>query len=645
MRMPTHARFPQVLASVLAWSFSGAAMAAEHADLIVTHARIYTADRAHRIVAAVASRNGKFIYVGAAAGVEALRGPGTRTIDAGGGLILPGLVDSHIHPLGIVELDGCDLKNRSVTLAELSAFAADCLRRLRIPAGDWLTVEEWNFSAGNTPDAQLTTLRAAIDRASMTHPIQLRGNDGHHGAFNSAALARAVDTSGKTVGYSNQTLAAGFERYRGLIGVDDHGAPNGTVDEEAREPLGLPASRRLAQLMEAPERVVDALTSRGILLVQDAAARADSYALYEALAARGKLTLRVNTAQYFPPNDFRTPRGTLDVSLAVRAAMERRRRYAGNAKIRADAVKIFVDGVLEGDPKANPPSLPNAARTRAYLQPRFARDSQGALRVTGYVDPAPGQRVPSRGLLILPRPELFAWASGFHEAGFTLHFHAIGDDAVRAAIDAVEFARNRDGVATQPDTIAHAQLVDPRDAVRLGRDHLFVAYTFAWMNTDPDYDMTVIPFIDRVSGGGNALHKPNFYYERNAYAARTIKNAGATLIAGSDAPVDTRDPRPFVNMERALTRRAHGLPPLNPGEALDLADVLDAYTIDGARALGRADETGSIEVGKSADFILLDQDIVRLAQTGAADRIGQTAVLNTWFQGQLVYSAANRAPR
>lgn len=131
-------------------------------------------------------------------------------------------------------------------------------------------------------------------------------------------------------------------------------------------------------------------------------------------------------------------------------------------------------------------------------------------------------------------------------------------------------------------------------------------------------------------------------YERNVYPARSVKAAGATQIAGSDAPVDTRDPRPFVNMQMAVTRRFPGLPALNSSEAISIAEVLDACTINGTRALGRADETGSLEAGKSADFILLDQDILALAASGDADRIGKTRVLGTWHKGHRVYNGEAR---
>jgi predicted amidohydrolase YtcJ len=651
------------------------AFAGPVADLIVDNARIYTADGTRDVAEAMAVKDGKILYVGTSSVVDALRGPATELFDAHGRLILPGLVDSHIHPLGLVELEGCDLKNRSVTLSELAAFVHECIDRLHVRDGEWLTVEEWNFSAGNQPDADTPTLRAALDRASTVHPIQLRGNDGHHGAFNSKALSKAVDANGRVVGYSKATLETVFPHYHALVGIDSEGEPNGTVDDEARGPLRLPASGRLSALMSAPERVVQALTSRGILTVQDAAARPENFTLYETLQANRQLSIRVNAAQYLSPDDFRDATEKLDIDRAVAVARARRERYAQNPLLRANAVKIFVDTVLEGDPNANPPTLPHAAKLTPYLQPVFSRTPAGELAVSGYIDPAgkacravraiaarfrddhqiaaflrahgysPSRCLPSRGVLTMPRNDLFAWASAFHQAGFTLHFHAIGDRAVRTAIDAIETARRLDGVSTQPDTIAHAQLVNPSDVTRLGRNHLYVAYTFAWINTDREYDLTVVPFIDRVMGsGGRALHDPTFYYERNAYATRSVKAAGATLIAGSDAPVDTRDPRPFINMEMALMRSLPGEPALNAAEALRIDEVIDAYTINGARALGRAAETGSIEVGKSADFILLDTDIVRLADSGKAVDIGKTKVLRSWFQGRPVYTASGDSP-
>ncbi len=641
---------------------------ADTADLVITHARIATVDARHHMAEALAARDGKLLYVGDAAGVEAFAGPDTQRIEAGGRLVLPGLIDSHIHPLGIVQFDTCDLKSQAMSLGALSDFVRACVEKFKPAPGEWLSVDQWNYAGNNQPDAELPTVRAALDRASTTTPIQLRGNDGHHGGFNGAALARATNKQGHQVGLNKATLASDFAHFKPLIGVDAAGEPNGAVDEEARAILGLPKSTRLKNLMSAPHRVFEALHQSGITAMQDASASDDNFTLYDMLLASGQFDLRVNAAQYFAPQDFRGADGKLDTQKAVDIAKARRTKYAGNPLFKAEAVKIFADGVLEGDPNANPPTLPHGAQIRPYLLPRFKRDAQGVLQVAGYLDQngpackgvrkfpqafksqtaidvfrkvngyAPFACTPSRGVLTLPRPELFDWAAGFHQAGFTLHVHAIGDDALRATLDAIERARKLDGVSSQADTIAHAQLIHPDDVVRIGRDRINVAFTYAWAYTDHDYDLSVIPFIDKVTGTGAAgLHDPSFYYERNAYPTRSVKAAGGILIAGSDAPVDTRDPRPFINMQMAVTRRFAGQPALNPSESLSIQDVLDAYTINGARSLGRADEIGSLEVGKSADFILLDQDILALAAAGEADRIGKTRVLGTWFKGKRVY--------
>jgi len=122
-------------------------------------------------------------------------------------MVLPGLVDAHVHPLDIVDLDVCDLDNRVLTLAELSAFVAGCVTRYAPPPGSRLVVHQWNYTAGNQPDARHPTLRAALDAASTSVQVQLLGNDGHHGAFNSLALSQAKNARGGTIGLSKATLA------------------------------------------------------------------------------------------------------------------------------------------------------------------------------------------------------------------------------------------------------------------------------------------------------------------------------------------------------------------------------------------------------------------------------------------------------
>jgi len=325
---------------------------------------------------------------------------------------------------------------------------------------------------------------------------------------------------------------------------------------------------------------------------------------------------------------------------------------------------------LEGNPLAVPATAPNAAALKPFLQPIFAVDANGHATVTGYVDTAsascadvrahptkyaaavandefmkahghqPAQCAITDGELQHSHEVILEYVKRMHLAGFNVHIHAISDRSVRNAVDAIEAARQADGISTTRDGLAHLQLVNPADAARIGRDHLYLAFTYAWMNTDPDYDLTVIPFLQKVIGNSyQALHVPNSYYESNSYPVKALKAAGGVLVAGSDAPVETRDPRPFVNMSRAITRRIPGTPPLSPQQSISIRDVIDAYTRNGARMLNIQTEAGSLEVGKSADFILLDRDILALADGGHPETIADTRVLGTWFRGREVYVA------
>jgi len=645
------------------------------ADFVITDAKIYTAGPGRPMAEALAVTAGRIVFVGSDADAHRWVGPNTKVEPQGGRLILPGLFDSHIHPSGIVDLDVCDLKSAAKSLQEITAFVQGCIKRYGIPAGEWVSVRQWNFSNGNEPDAAHPSFRAALDLASTTSPIQLLGNDGHHGAFNSAALARATSADGKTVGYSKATLAADLKEYRKLVGVDAGGEPNGTVNEHARGRMGTPSMLMVdfPELMKDPARVTARLNSVGITGIMDAVVPPETLRLYDTLEKTGKLTVRATLAQFYDPDVITTPAGQPDWDKMLSTATAIRAKYASDPLIRADIVKLFADGVLEGNPYAVPPTLPEVAAIKPYLQPIFAKGEHGHLSVVGYVDTAsslcagvrahpeaydsapaaaefikehgyhPGQCQISSGQMQHERAIILEFVKRFHLAGFGVHIHAIGDEPIRTAVDAIEAARAADGISSTHDALAHVQLVNPDDRLRIGRDHLYLAFTYSWAFTDPEYDLSVVPFFDKVRGGdAAALHPADGYYERNAYPVRALKDAGAILVAGSDAPVDTRDPRPFVNMAMAVTRRLPGRPALNASQSVPIRDVIDAYTINGAQYLKRDQEAGSIEVGKSADFIVLDRDILNLADTGAADQISKTRVLKTYFMGIAVYQPAFR---
>lgn len=127
---------------------------------------------------------------------------------------------------------------------------------------------------------------------------------------------------------------------------------------------------------------------------------------------------------------------------------------------------------------------------------------------------------------------------------------------------------------------------------------------------------------------------------QRAYAVKTALDAGIIPVFGSDAPVDSRDPRPFLNMEQALTRADNGRV-LNAAERIDIHEAIASYTRNSAAMMASADELGSLEVGKLADLIVIDRDIVALAESGMADQIGDTRVLTTIFDGNVVFDAKN----
>jgi hypothetical protein len=548
-------------------------------------------------------------------------------------------------------------------------------------SSQWLAVSDWEYGGGNEADSAHPTLRAALDAASTTNPVVMTGWDGHHGAYNSAALALAKNAKGEIVGYSKKTLETDFAQYKAYVGVDSSGEPTGDITDQGKLPIDTSAISKaeFEQLMKVPERLAERLNSAGITAVQDAVVGRSvlgpaSFTVYDELIERGQLTFRLNMAQYFLPEKFRDSSGHIDYDKLFAEADAIRQKYSANPLVRADAVKVFADGVPEANPNNNPPTLGNSPRPVPYLQPIFEKDANGMLSVKGYVDVSsavcayvrakpdeyassvaiadfikmygyhPGQCVISCGVPEHAPAILNEYVKRAHLAGYTIHIHAISDEAVHLAIDAIEAARAADGKDSRPDTLAHIPFVTPEDAVRMGKDHFYLAFTYSWMYAEPNgYDMSVVPFFNKVLGNSyEALHNPDSYHERTVYPAKTAKEAGAILVAGSDAPVLTKDPQPFVNMELGVTRARRGLPPESPHQRLNIRDLIDAYTINGARALDRASEIGSLEVGKSGDFIIVDQDILTLADEGHPEKIGDTKVIETWFMGKKVYSASQK---
>ena len=611
---------------------------------------------------------GAIAAVGSNDDIAAWQGPKTRVVDLAGRMLMPGLHDSHIHTFGIVLPDICSLESAVLTLEEMVPFLQACIERYQLPAGEWLVVDMWNFAVGNQISERLPSLRAALDAVSSEHPVILWGNDGHHGAVNSRALELARNAAGEVVGLSAATLAADFADLRFLVGVDASGEPNGEINEHARNLMGPGTQPDPAKLAALLPEIGQALAANGITSIQDAALEPVYLPYLNEFEQSGQMRFRMRIANRLEPADFTDPlTGAVDIEAMIGQLENAREMFAGSNLIDAGAVKIFADGVLEGNPYGDPPTLPNAAMLKAYRQPRFEFDpGQRQVSVRGYVDTAsplcqetreqgerfmdpaavaafraehgfhPAQCVIFDGTFADSQPFVMAYVRQAHAAGFTAHIHAIGDRAVRLAADALEQVAPPGSENPRRHAIAHLQTVNPAEQKRLGAMGIYLAWTYAWALTDPTYDMTVIPFVEDVTGE-HGLYDPDSYYYQTYYPTRSMLEAGAVAVAGSDAPVDDRSPRPFVNLATGLSRRGLDGRTFNAAEALDIHQMIAAYTINGARALMQEGLVGSIEPGKRADLVVLDRNIVELYGQGRVEEIARTQVYMTLFDGEVIY--------
>lgn len=637
------------------------------ADHVFVNGPIYTANSGRETVSAMAIRNDIVIATGTADDMERYLGPNTKRIDLDGRMILPGLHDTHLHPISAMPIKTCDLENKPMPLSQITSHLKNCVVEFNLDKSEWITAIGWNFAAGNQPNSDYRNLRQALDAVHPSKPAFLFGSDGHHYAGNSAALARAKNKGEQSIGFSARTLKEEFADLKPYIGVDEMGEPNGRLNEDyplLSVGIGNFLELGMEERRAHPELLMDVTLPHGITSFLDAAADPNTLDIYDKLIADNALQARVTLALFLDPESYQTPQKTTDFAAMMRDAGALKRKYAAAPNIKANFLKLFVDGVLEGDPLSSPPLQPNAALSRNYLQPIFAFDEEkGVVRVTGYADLDseacvkiraaksvgtttavhqfrdingydPAQCTTSSGVLQHDAEFIKNYVRAGDAAGFTLFMHAIGDRAVQSALDAIEISRSVNNSKAR-HIITHLQLVRPADIKRFKDLGVFSSFTFAWAYTDLEYDLTVIPFIDRVDPM-NGLYDPKGYYFTNAYPAASIRDAGGIVIAGSDAPVDTADPRPFVNIEGAVNRTLDG-GQLNGAQTITIFDAIDAYTSLAAKALQQETLTGSLEKGKKADFIIIDQNIIALTQNGESAKISDTKVLETWFNGKLVY--------
>ncbi|RLA37496.1 MAG: amidohydrolase [Gammaproteobacteria bacterium] len=637
----------------------------EVADLVLTNAYVYTVDKSRNVEQAIAIKGNTIVYVGSSEDVAAYIGDSTDVRDLGGAMVMPGIHDMHVHALGTVQPDMCDLDSESLSLEQMVPVLQACIEEYEIAPGDWLIVLQWAFSSGNQPSENLPNIRAALDAVSENHPIFLWGDDGHHGAANSLALAMASNEDGEVIGLSADTLNSDFADFRLMVGVDESGEPTGGINEDARMLVRPNFLEDMLGMGAAPEdtmpRVAARMAESGITSLQDAIVTSQTLSSYGWLEDSGLMTFRLRAALAEPPTE-----NIDDIDDHLRSLQMKRDQFADSKLIQANAVKLFADGVLEGNPLTAPPTLPVAAMLQDFKQPIFGGSiDDGSFDIVGYVDQEresckavqanpedyseidrikafeseygffPQQCIPQSGILEHHEAFIRAYIRKATAAGFHVHVHALADKAVRIAVD--EFGKVKD-LADQSgltQSLAHVQIAHPDDQKRIGELGIFVVFTFVWTASGTEYEMMVAPFIDEIDGVADLYNTDN-YYMKNVYPAKSIQDYGGILVNGSDAPVGSRDPMPFVSLGQAIYR-SNGETVLNEKERIDIHSAIAAFTINGARLFGHDDKLGSIEVGKIADIIVLDQNIVELAEKDEPGKIGNTKVAMTIFDGKVVF--------
>jgi predicted amidohydrolase YtcJ len=411
-------------------------------------------------------------------------------------------------------------------------------------------------------------------------------------------------------------------------------------------------------------RVAEKLAASGITSLQDAIVTPETLEAYGELERSGRMTFRLRAAMAEPASE-----DPADIDAHLELLKSLRQRYENSPLIQANAVKLFADGVLEGNPLTRPATLPVAAMLEDFKQPIFSGSiDEGSFDVSGYVDMDrescqsvqadpkayeaqdriaafeseygffPQQCIPQSGILEHDEAFIRAYIRKATEAGFHVHVHALADKAVRIAVDEFGKVKKIADQAGLTQSLAHVQIAHPLDQKRIGDLGISVVFTFVWATPDVQYEMMVAPFIDEIDGVTD-LYNSEHYYMKNVYPAKSIQDFGGILVNGSDAPVGSRDPMPFVSLQQAIYR-SNGVNVMNPDERIDIHSAIAAFTRNGAKLFGHADRLGSIETGKTADIIALSQNIVELAEAGEPQRIGDTKVTMTIFDGKVVYEQA-----
>ena len=551
-------------------------------ELILHNGKIVTVDEQFSIAEALAIERGRIVAAGSNAAVRALAGPESRSIDLQGKTVLPGLIDTHTHPLGaaMYEFD------HPVPEMETIADVLDYFRRRAqvVPEGGWIRLQQVFITRLRE---QRYPTRAELDEAAPNHAAYFR--TGPDASLNSLAL----QLSG---------IDKGFRIPQGVLGKverDKDGEPTGIVRSGARlirfrESQSRPSPddelRRLAELIGAYNKV-------GLTSIADRNASPQAVELYEDLLRRGELTARVFLSYAINAQD-----SLEDIEATIsKLARHPRHRYGSMLWLRG--IKFFMDGgMLTGS---------------AYM-----REPWGTSEVYSITDPN------YRGLRFVPPGKAYAITRLALVNGLQPTAHSVGDGAVHALIDAYSEINDEFRVREMRPSITHSNFMSPEAIEQMAEIGIVADLQPAWLERD----------------GATLLKQFGEARLRYFQPYRSLRDAGVTVGGGSDHMQKIGSMRsinpynPFFGMWITLTRQPRWTDSvMQPEQRLTREQAIRLYTIDNAYITFAEDEKGSLEVGKLADLIVLDRDILECP----VDRVKDISVERTYLGGKLVYSAAD----
>jgi predicted amidohydrolase YtcJ len=545
------------------------------ADTVVVNARIYTVNPRQPWAEALAISGEKIVAVGSMRDIAAHRGPYTRAIDARGHLVLPGFTDCHIHfldgSLSLLQVNLDEARTVGEIQGKVKAYAD------AHPDLAWVLGRGWNyvvFNPSGLPD------KNSLDQIIPDRPVYLESFDGHTWWANSKALQLAGITR------TTPNPAGGT-----IVRDAKTGDPTGAIKEDAADDM-------VRRVIPPPshEQIVAALlggmhTANRVGLVRSispdgVSVRGGDFGaldVYDELRRSGKLTVRFDIALRIQP-----PALTRDEVQKIEAARE---RYHDDW-LSAGKAKFFLDGVIE-------------TRTAAMLAP--------------YVGDA------KSGELLWDPTQYRDAVSELDSQGIQIFTHAIGDRAIRLALDAYENAQKDNHTRDARHRIEHIEDASAADIPRFGK--LGVIASFQPLHAYPDDDIV-------------KLWLGNVGPERaeTGFAWHSVATSGGVLAFGSDWPIVTLNP--WTGVQNAVTRQTiTGDPPGGwlPKERISLGDAIKGYTLGAAFAGHREKTEGSVEPGKVADLIVLAQDLFKIEPT----EIAKTEVLLTMVGGKVVYQSSD----